>query len=285
MAQPISRLSSRIEENRRPERHPVADGGCMSDPIKPNHLVAFIALTALLVTGCGNANESSIPLTSNTIPPILLFSGTGTSRNDVAAFEQILSSHRLEYSKANSAQMDDMSESRLRSYRLLIIPGGNFEQIGEGLMKSTTEKIHDAVQNGLNYFGVCAGGLIAGRSIHNGLNLTSGVQFGFYTVVNRGIHKQAVAIVGPDERTLDQYWEDGPQFTGWGEIVSKYPDGTPAVVQGKSGEGWLILCGFHPEAPANWRRGMNFKTPASDDNEYAATLIRAALDATRLAHF
>ena len=253
--------------------------------MKQHLFVASIAMSVLLVTGCGNPNDGSIPLTSNVVAPILLFNGAGTSSNDVAAFETILKSNQLDYSKANSAQLDDMSESRLRSYRLLIIPGGNFHQIGEGLMTNTTAKIHDAVQKGLNYLGVCAGGLIAGRSIHNGLNLTDGVQFGFYAAVNRGIHKEAVAIVEPDTRTLEQYWEDGPQFTGWGEIVGKYPDGTPAVVQGKSGQGWVLLCGVHPEAPATWRRGLKFDTPVSVDHDYAATLIRAALEAKRLPHF
>jgi glutamine amidotransferase-like uncharacterized protein len=137
----------------------------------------------------------------------------------------------------------------------------------------------------LNYFGICAGGLLAGDSIHNGLNLTFGVRFDFYAAVKRRIHKAAVPISGAGTPTMDQYWEDGPQFTGWGEVVGMYPDGTPAVVEGKSGDGWVILSGVHPEAPASWRRGMSFRTPVSDDNDYAATLIRAALDGTRLPHY
>ena len=250
--------------------------------MKPSLLLAFIALFALAAKGCNYANESAIPLTSNITPPILLFNGTGTSRNDVAAVESILNEQHLQYSTVNSVELNNMSESRLRSYRLLIIPGGNYIAMGNGIMPSTTAKIRDAVQNGLNYLGICAGGLLAGDSIHNGLNLTSGVRFEFYAAVTRGIHKAAVPISGAGTATLDQYWEDGPQFTGWGEVVGKYPDGTPAVVEGESGEGWVILSGVHPEAPASWRRGMNFRTPVSDDHEYAAALIRAALNGTRL---
>jgi glutamine amidotransferase-like uncharacterized protein len=78
--------------------------------------------------------------------------------------------------------------------------------------------------------------------------------------------------------------EDGPQFTGWGAVVGKYPDGTPAIVEGTCGKGWVILTGVHPEAPANWRRGMTFTTPASVDHAYAATLIDAALHGTCLPH-
>ena len=81
---------------------------------------------------------------------------------------------------------------------------------------------------------------------------------------------------------LDHYWEDGPQLAGWGEVVATYPDGAPAVVQGASGHGWVVLSGVHPEAPESWRQGMTFATPASVDNAYAVTLVEAALRGTRL---
>ena len=70
-----------------------------------------------------------------------------------------------------------MSESQLSVYRLLIVPGGNFEQIGNGLTSSTTANVRNAVRNGLNYLGICAGAFFAGNSPYNGLNLTSGVRF------------------------------------------------------------------------------------------------------------
>jgi glutamine amidotransferase-like uncharacterized protein len=253
--------------------------------MKHRLVLASVSLAVLVANGCNRGNDSAVPLDSQTIPPILLFDGTGTSPNDVAAVERILDEQNLQYSTVNSEQLNEMSESRLQSYRLLIIPGGNYITMGKSLSPGTAIKIRGAVQEGLNYLGICAGGLLAGDCAHNGLNLTSGVRFGFYSVVNRGIHKAAVPISGAGAPTLDQYWEDGPQFTGWGEIVGKYPDGTPAIVEGKSGDGWVILCGVHPEAPENWRRGMKFSTPASDDNAYAATLIRAALDRTSLPHY
>jgi glutamine amidotransferase-like uncharacterized protein len=168
----------------------------------------------------------------------------------------------------------------------LIIPGGNFIDMGRSLNSSTAANIHNAVQNGLNYLGICAGGFLAGNSsYYNGLNLTSGVKFGFYSAEEKGIRKAAVAIAVAEAPTLEQYWEDGPQLNGWGAVVGKYPDGTPAIVEGTSGRGWVILSGVHPEAPAGWRRGMTFTTPAEIDNAYAATLIKAALNGTSVAHF
>ena len=101
----------------------------------------------------------------------------------------------------------------------------------------------------------------------------------------RGIRKAPVAITAAGGQTFDQYWEDGPQLTGWGAVVGKYPDETPAIVEGTFGNGWIVLTGVHPEAPASWRGGMDFRTPVNIDNAYAATLIRAALNRELLPHY
>src|SRR5262249_54627509 len=212
-----------------------------------------------------SAATTATPLTSTSVPPILLFNGTGTSPNDVAAVETILNNNHLNYSTVNSSQLNDMSESQFRAYRLLIVPGGNFITIGSNLKPTTTAAIHNAVQSGLNYLGICAGGFFAGYSIYNTLNLTSGVRFNFYGDEDRGIHKAAVAIAGAGTPTLDQYWEDGPQFTGWGAVVGKYPDGPPPIAEGTSGNGWAVRVGSQPEAPARWREGVTFPTPRGVD--------------------
>ena len=137
----------------------------------------------------------------------------------------------------------------------------------------------------MNYLGICAGAFFAGSSPYKGLNLTEGVRFKFYALENRNIRKAAVRIEIAGSATLDHYWEDGPQLTGWGNVVAKYPDGTPAIVQGTNGDGWVVLSGVHPEAPDSWRRGLTFNTPAQVDNAYAATLIGAALHRMPLAHY
>ena len=262
-------------------------------------ILAFLLLISIVVTACGgrgnnggmpatdaNASAAAAPtaLASGGPAPILLFNGTGTSSSDVAAVESILHSNHLNYSTVNSSRLNEMGESRIRGYRLLIVPGGNFVDIGNSLTSGTTANIRSAIGSGLNYLGICAGGFFAGSSPYNGLNLTSGVRFRFYAAEDRGIRKAAVAIAGAGALTLDQYWEDGPQFTGWGAVAGKYPDGTPAIVEGTFGSGWVILTGVHAEAPANWRRGMTFHTPVSVDHAYAATLIRAALNRASLLH-
>jgi len=238
----------------------------------------FIGLMALTVANCQAARPSGDP-------QVLLFNGTGTSPNDVTAIERLLSDHRLPYDTASSFRMNRMSAADLTAYRLLIVPGGNFVDMGHGLAPNAVASLRAAIGSGLNYLGLCAGAFIAGNSPYNGLNLTSGVRFPFYGIEGQGVRKAAVPIASPGAPTLEQYWEDGPQLSGWGEVIAKYPDGTPAVVQGAFGDGWIVLSGVHPEAPENWRRGLTFTTPTSVDHAYAITLIDAALTRKRLAHY
>jgi len=253
-------------------------------------VAGFAAVAMFSVAACERPSSGDAalnrPATSGTAP-ILLFVGTGTSPNDVLALTSLLESNHLAYATATSRQLNEMGESQLRAYQLLIIPGGNFIEMGASLDSTTTTSIHNAVLAGLNYLGVCAGGFLAGNShgYYHSLDLTSGVRFEFYAISRQGVRKAPVPIATVGAPTQDQYWEDGPQFTGWGTVVAKYPDGTPAVVQGLSGAGWVVLTGVHPEAPEHWRRGMTFRTPASVDNAYAAMLVDAALHRTSLPHY
>jgi len=244
-------------------------------------VIAALLLSAAAPAAC-KAKRGSPPASTAHVP-ILLFVGSGTSRNDVRALEDVLESSHFSYSEADSSDLNAMSVSQLEAYRLLIVPGGNFETMGKSLSPATVAKIRDAVHGGSSYLGICGGAFLAG-AIDHGLNLTSGVRFHFYVAEKQGIRKAMVTIAAPGTPPLDQYWEDGPELTGWGTVVGKYPDGTPAVVEGSSGTGWVVLSGVHPEAPESWRHGMAFRTPARVDHAYAATLVRAALDRTSLAH-
>jgi len=253
--------------------------------------IACVVLISTAATGCGERDgDGSVSLDdakgSASTSPILLFNGSGVSPNDVAAVEGILKNNHLRYSTAKSSQLNHMAQSQILRYRLLIIPGGDFVEIGNGLTPGATGNIREAVKDGLNYLGICAGGFFAGKydPPYHGLDLTSGVRFGFYAAGSRGVRKAAVSISVAGGPTLDQYWEDGPEFTGWGSVIGKYPDGKPAIVEGTFGNGWVILSGVHPEAPASWRRGLTFNTPSSADNAYAGTLVRAALNRTPLSH-
>ena len=46
---------------------------------------------------------------------------------------------------------------------------------------------------------------------------------------------------------MQHYWEDDLAFTAAGDVVGKYPDGTPAIVEAGVSKGWIILPGVHPK--------------------------------------
>ena len=216
---------------------------------------------------------------------ILLFAGSGTSANDVRAVERLLRAEGLGYATIGTEALNALPVATLRQYRLLIVPGGNFEYMGNALTPGAARNVREAVRGGLNYLGLCAGAFMAGASPYNGFNLTEGVRFKFYALEAQKVRKAAVAVSVAGSSTFDHYWEDGPELSGWGEPVAKYPDGTPAVVQGAAGKGWVVLTGIHPEAPESWRRGMTFRSTAEVDNAFAVRLIKAALTRERLGHF
>jgi glutamine amidotransferase-like uncharacterized protein len=260
--------------------------------------VGVALFTMLMIeAGCGGVSDFSKsnqqPQTPQTVAdvvmstrPVILFNGTGTTSGDVSAVETILNDLGLAYATANSAQLNAMTQAQLNSYKLLIVPGGNSITIGQYLTRTATTNIHNAViKGGLHYLGICAGGFFGGYSIYNGLNLTSGRWFNFYEAYYHGIYKESLNISFPSGGKLDVYWQDGPQFTGWGSIVARFPDGTPAVVEGTSGVGWVILAGVHPEAPATWRYGMTFTSSVASNTAYAKTLVSAALHGTYLPHY
>jgi glutamine amidotransferase-like uncharacterized protein len=201
----------------------------------------LLGFLAVLLMACRT------PDATNSTPAVLLFAGGGTSPNDVAALERLLSSNSFSYALVDTARVNAMTESQLNAFRLLLIPGGNFEEIGNGLTPSATAHLRAAVRGGVSYLGICAGAFFAGNSPYNGLNLTSGVRFPFYADEDRGIRRAALSVTAAGSAPLDHYWEDGPQLSGWGDVVAKYPDGTPAVVEGVFGQGWVILSGVHPE--------------------------------------
>ena len=86
--------------------------------------ISSVVLVTIVLTTCGGSSSKSPPA-NGANAPILLFNGTGASPNDVAAVEAILKNNHLSYSTAKSSQLNQMDQSQIRQYCLLIVPGGN----------------------------------------------------------------------------------------------------------------------------------------------------------------
>jgi Biotin-protein ligase, N terminal len=251
---------------------------------------AFLTGTIMLA-GCGSQpaqpfqNTAALPPAIPAAEPILLFNGTGTS-SDVGAVQAVLGALHVGHTTADSAQLNSMSEQQLAGYKLIIVPGGNSIDIGHSLTANAVANLRGAVQQyGVHYLGLCAGAFFGAYSIYNGANLTDGTSFDFYADELKGIHEELVQLSFPNRGPLNVYWQDGPQLTGWGHVVAKFPDGTPAIVEGQSGSGFVIFTGVHPEAPASWLDPMTSTAAINADQAYAATVIQAALDGAPLPHF
>jgi len=107
---PVPARSRAPSEQRRPRLVRVA--GCRR---------CFVAMLVVGIATACTAAES---------PAILLFDGVGISPGDVAAVRGVLYRSHLPFATADSRRLNAMSEVELRSYRLLIVPGGNFILVG-----------------------------------------------------------------------------------------------------------------------------------------------------------
>jgi biotin protein ligase-like protein len=253
--------------------------------------VAAFIIAATMFNGCGSRSDPASAATAALPPaipasePVLLFNGTGTSA-DVSAVQAVLSTLGIGYTTADSDQFNAMTKAELGGYKLIVVPGGNSIEIGQSLNGSTAGNLRGAVQQyGVHYLGICAGAFFGAHSGYNGVDLTGGLSFDFYADEFKGIHQEVIEISFPDRAPLNIYWEDGPQLSGWGEVAGKFPDGTPAIVQGQSGKGFVIFTGVHPEAPANWFGPMMLQASVNVDQAYAGTLIKAALTGVPLPNF
>src|SRR5262245_51393271 len=128
-----------------------------------------------LIVAVNRARERARRVPVDTAAPILLYDGTGASTGDVKALASILDGRGLDYATLDTRRLNAMTEAQLRSHRLLIVPGGNFEVMGKALRPSASAAVRGAVGGGLHYLGFCAGAFLAGNSPYNGVNLTSGV--------------------------------------------------------------------------------------------------------------
>lgn len=240
------------------------------------------ALALLIVASQMIFRQFNVPnISTTTLTGIVLINGPGASPNGVVALQTLLERERLPFVTLDSRELNRMSAAQLGKLDLLIVPGGNFELLGNVLTAQAAQRVREAVHGGMNYLGICAGAFIAGNSPYNGFKLTD-KRFRFYADSAQGIRKEAVTLSTGDGTRFTTYWEDGPELTGFGEPLARYPDGTPAVVQGKVGGGWVVLTGVHLEAPDSWYEGLDASAPAAKSTAYAIKLIRAAYDGAAL---
>lgn len=238
-------------------------------------------------------SQEAAVVRAGTTRDVLIFNGKGISTSDWQTTEKIVKGMGLSYSLINSSEMNAMTLTKLRSYGMIIVPGGYRGGIMSGLTNSAQLKIRKAVREyGVSYLGFCAGafaavGTLAKTDIVSEYDLA--VAYGKHLSVwwpnSTRPTADMVKVTFADKSTRWLVWWGGPSTPEWrGGVIARYSNGKPAISQAWANKGFIILTGPHPEAPQGWRNEAGYDP---DGLDYALTrkLINAALRRTPLPAF
>lgn len=229
-------------------------------------------------------NNIQVPLDSET--DVLLFNGVGISTSDWQSTERIVKEMGLSYQLVNSSQLNAMTLEDLIKFGLIIVPGGSRGSIMSGLTNTAQLIVRKAVRDhGVSYLGFCAGSFAAVGTLANGntvsendLAVIYGKHLSNWWPNGQHITAAMVKVDFADNSSRWLVWWGGPATPEWsGGVVARYDDGKPAISQGWSNKGFVVLTGPHPEAPQGWRATAG-NDPDGLDFELTKNLITSALN-------
>ncbi len=214
----------------------------------------------------------------------LIFNGLGVSTSDWQNTERIVRDEGLSYELANTAQLNAMSAEKLASFGVIIVPGGSGGTIYSNLTAATRLRVRKAVQEaGVGYVGFCAGAWVAvgpeatgNATAAYGMAVAPGAVLDYYYPPGKSNVTAMVDVIfaGGENRSL--VWYGGPATPEWkGGVVARYDTGEPAISQIRSGKGFVVISGPHPEAPQGWRSAAGYDRDGLD-YDIALAMIRAA---------
>lgn len=276
-------------------------------------LVGLAPLLILSFSGCqGSPEASNLPDTSlsDTLNPrlptqsgdpksgyskaVMLFNGGGVSTSDWQTTETLIQSMGLSYDLVNTAQLNAMTLEQVASYGVMVVPGGSGGTIYKSLSEAARLKVRQAVRDyGMGYVGFCAGAWVA---VGPESNTDQTASYGFAVAPgdvlpswfpggNSSLTAAVVPVTFADGSKRQLVWWGGPSTPEWGQgVVARYDNGIPAISETRSGKGYVVISGPHPEAPQGWR-GTAGTDSDGLDYDLAKSMIQAALTQTPLATF
>jgi glutamine amidotransferase-like uncharacterized protein len=216
----------------------------------------------------------------------LLFVGSGTWGTEISNLRTILSGHGATYKEISSAQLNAMSVDDIAQYGILIFPGGSGGTEAGSLSSQTHANLREAVQKrGVSYIGFCAGAFIAqapapsaGGDVSYGLGIVDGPELDYYELEYQGQDLAMTLAKFPDGSTKDLLYYGGPVTPNIpGGVVAQYPNGDPMITQVRSGSGFVMMVGTHPTASTSTLSSLGLSSSDGAHQDYAWTLINAAL--------
>lgn len=250
----------------------------------------FILLCMLAFVGCHlKSAPPKVPTNNRKVTDkteVLIYSGIGTWVSEVRSIEEVLFAHGSTYAEIDAPGLDEISLEELKTYRLLIIPGGDATVVTDSLSSETHTKLRTAVQvHGLNYLGFCSGAWLAvapaplpGEDVSYGIGLVDGPLLTENYLAQKGLKNGLSNAIFPDGSRRNLLWSGGPITPdGPGRVIVKYEDGTPAISQIWSGKGLVIVSGLHPAVSKAVLLNLNLPNKEALAPDFAWILLDAAI--------
>jgi hypothetical protein len=245
----------------------------------------LIALFAVVFMGIALSLSACVPPpeepTSQGFAPrptgsgeVLIFTGASAWWPEVDSLRVILEQHGVTVRGADSVQLDRMSLEDLSAYRVVIFPGGDSIEMTRSLRSETHQKIREAVQErGITYMGFCAGAWATPT-----FGVFTGPPLKVTLMEERGAHHAMSRVSLPGGARRNLLWYGGPITPDSpGGVVARYPDGTPAITQMRSGRGWVVMSGVHPAATPFVINSLGLNDDDGQDYDLAWRMLDSAL--------
>jgi glutamine amidotransferase-like uncharacterized protein len=173
----------------------------------------------------------------------------------------------------------------LKNAVVYIQPGGPDEiDMKKAFTKDDIKNIRSYVANGGRYWGICAGGYIAGKTIDDrthvaGLNLFQGVAYEF----SESPKARMESILWQKKRRL-MYFQNGPAFKlksgSRVESIANYKDGSLAAFISSYAKGKVGVVGPHPEADKSWLKEDHLTDPDGSDDDLGVQMLSKIISKT-----
>ncbi len=246
--------------------------------------IIFILISALNFASEARTHRASVD--ANKMGKVaLVYKGPGSCEEDcseAAADMAKLAGLRPVYIGPNESRAEVFKEAAV-----WIQPGGGASTASKSMNPRLKKMIKEFVFNGGGYVGFCAGGFFATEVIADtgnfGLSMLPGKNLLYENVKN----EIELLTLNWQGRPRKIYWEGGPYFippsaneiyVSQYQILALYPNGLPATVSAKYGQGKVVVTGAHPESPRWWKSdGVKLNDDDGDDFDLAVEMIYQAL--------
>jgi glutamine amidotransferase-like uncharacterized protein len=175
---------------------------------------------------------------------IYLYTGSGASQaNEV---ENTLQAYDISYNRICEHQFTNLTESDV-----LIIPGGDPQEMLINWQKADLEKIRQFVTNGGIYIGICAGVYVADKAHlgYDGLGLVSNIK-------DRATHSQIINVKDSSGNLMEMVVENNPDLSEIknSEVVLNDEDDNPVAIRIYYGKGQVYLFAHHIEGSVYYKK-------------------------------